>query len=504
MSAMSHFKHGSILRVAVLLALCLMAGLYAAEGLAARRPNILFILSDDTGYGDLGATGNPILKTPNLDKLFQEAVRFTDFHVSPTCAPTRAVLLTGRHEFKNGVTHTILERERLTLAAVTLAQVLKEAGYTTGIFGKWHLGDEPDYQPPKRGFDETFIHGGGGIGQIYPGSCGDAPGNMYFDPAILHNGTFEKTHGFCTDVFAAQAAKWMETVKDKQPFFCYLPFNAAHEPLTCPPQYREPYKGKVSPDYVATFMGMVANIDDNVGMLLRKLDEWHIAENTLVIYMNDNGGDVGPIVFNAGMRGKKGSPFLGGTRAVSLWRWPGTLAPRDVAALCAHIDFFPTLAELAGAKLNEKTSAQVEGRSLVPLLSDTHAPWAERILFTHAGRWEKGADVELYKYSGCSVREGQWHLVSLGDPDSTRNGKRFQLFDVKADPGEKKNIVADHPEVVTRLHDAYNAWWASVVPLMVNEKAEGPAVNPFKELYWKQFPGPDGGPNFAPRPQQKK
>src|SRR6478752_6885608 len=170
-----------------------------AESLAGKKPNIVFLITDDQGYGDISAHGNPVLKTPNLDRLHAEGVRFTDFHVSPTCSPTRSALLTGRHEFKNGVTHTILERERLTLKATTLAQVLKAAGYTTGIFGKWHLGDEPDRWPDKRGFDEMFIHGCGGIGQTYPGSCGDVPGNTYFDPTILHNGKFEKTRGYCTD-----------------------------------------------------------------------------------------------------------------------------------------------------------------------------------------------------------------------------------------------------------------------------------------------------------------
>src|SRR5271169_1354576 len=184
-----------------------------SASLKARRPNIIFVLTDDQGYGDLSCHGNPILKTPNLDRLHGEGVRFTDFHVSPTCSPTRSALMTGRHEFKNGVTHTILERERLNPDAETIAQVLKSAGYTTGIFGKWHLGDEPDHQPEKRGFDEVYIHGGGGIGQTYPGSCGDAPGNTYFDPVILHNGVFEKTHGYCTDIFFGQAMHWMDRVK---------------------------------------------------------------------------------------------------------------------------------------------------------------------------------------------------------------------------------------------------------------------------------------------------
>src|SRR5437879_4283654 len=177
------------------------------RGAESKHPNIIFLLTDDQGYGDLSCHGNPVLKTPNIDRLHAEGVRFTDFHVSPTCSPTRSALLTGRHEFRNGVTHTILERERLTPKATTLAQMLKSAGYTTGIFGKWHLGDEPERWPDKRGFEEMFIHGCGGIGQSYPGSCGDVPGNSYFDPAILHNGRFEQTHGYCNAVLFKPACE---------------------------------------------------------------------------------------------------------------------------------------------------------------------------------------------------------------------------------------------------------------------------------------------------------
>ena len=206
--------------LAMCAAVCQPTTLVAQPSLAGRRPNIIFILTDDQGYGDMSCHGNPVLKTPNIDRLHDESVRFTDFHVSPTCAPTRSALMTGRHEFNNGVTHTIFERERLTLKATTLAQVLKTAGYTTGIFGKWHLGDEAEYQPDQRGFDEVFIHGAGGIGQTYPGSCGDAPGNTYFNPAILHNGKFEKTQGYCTDVFFGQAAEMDRGVKGQQPVLC--------------------------------------------------------------------------------------------------------------------------------------------------------------------------------------------------------------------------------------------------------------------------------------------
>ena len=234
-------------------------------------------MTDDQGYGDLGWTGNPIIHTPHIDAFAKQSIRFTDFHVSPTCSPTRCSLMTGRHEFRSGVTHTIFERERMSLKSTTLAQVLKSAGYTTGIFGKWHLGDEAPYQPDKRGFDEVFIHGAGGIGQSYAGSCGDAPGNKYFDPAIRHNGQFEKTKGYCTDLFFAQALKWMDTKrKDKSPFFAYITPNAPHAPLQCPEDYAKRYADKVDTN-VAKFYGMIENIDDNFGRLLAKLDEWGLA-----------------------------------------------------------------------------------------------------------------------------------------------------------------------------------------------------------------------------------
>ncbi len=463
----------------------LLSLLVVPVALGAEKPNIIFVLTDDQGYGDLSCHGNPILKTPSIDRLHAEGVRFTDFHVSPTCSPTRSALMTGRHEFKNGVTHTILERERLTPDATTLAQVLKGAGYTTGIFGKWHLGDEPAYQPNKRGFDEVFVHGAGGIGQTYEGSCGDAPGNTYFDPAILHNGAFVKTRGYCTDVFFGQATKWVAAVKGKRPFFCCITPNAPHGPLQVRPEDEARYKDLVKQPNVAKFFGMIANIDDNVGRLLAKLKEWDIDRNTLVVFMNDNGGTAGVPVFNAGMRGQKVTPWLGGTRAASLWRWPGALKPATVDRLCAHIDFLPTLAEIAGADLPAEAKAQVEGRSLWPLLKDPAADWPDRVLFTHVGRWPKGADPDTFKYRGCSVRTPRWHLVS-----DTKNGQKgWQLFDVPADPGEKTDVADRHPDVVKELDAAYDQWWASLPKFLVNEKAVGPKVNPFKELYWKQFGG---------------
>jgi arylsulfatase len=467
----------------LVLLVSLSAGALHAAGLAGRRPNIIFILTDDQGFGDVSANGNPILKTPNIDRMHDEGVRFTDFHVSPTCSPTRSCLITGRHEFKNGITHTINERERLTLDAVTLPQVLKTAGYTTAIFGKWHLGDEDDHQPDRRGFDEVFIHGAGGIGQHYQGSCGDAPGNTYFSPVIKHNGKFEKTDGYCTDVFFAQATKWIESVKGKQPFYAYIATNVPHAPLQVRAEDLARYKDKVADINAAKFFGMLANADDNIGKLLAKVKEWGIEKDTLVIFMNDNGGTAGTNVFNAGMRGKKGTPFLGGTRASSFWRWPGTLTPGDRTQLAAHIDFFPTIAEIAGAKLDEKASRQIDGRSLVPVLENAAAAWPARTLFTHVGRWDKGVPPDNAKYVNCSVRTPDYHLVSV----SRQNKPEWMLFDVRTDYGEAHDIAAQNPQIVAEMSGAYEKWWPSVVPMMINENVPLAPENPFWALYKKQF-----------------
>ncbi len=472
--------------------------LLAHAELAGSRPNILFILTDDQGYGDLSVHGNPILKTPNIDKLHSQSLRFTNWFNSPTCAPTRSALLTGRHEFLNGVTHTILERERLDPSATTIAQVLKKSGYTTGIFGKWHLGDEDTYQPGRRGFDEVFIHGGGGIGQSYPGSCGDAPGNTYFDPAIRHNNTFEKTKGYCTDVFFDEAKKWIGGRKDpQQPFLCWLATNVPHGPYNAKPEDVALYAGKTPDADSANFFGMIHNLDLNVGKMMAWLEDKGLAKNTLVIMINDNGGTAGVKVFNAGMHGAKGSPWLGGTRGFSFWRLPGAIKPTDCGALTAHIDFFRTLSALAGAELPSNLQEQAkEGRNLLPLLENPSAPWDDRHLFTHVGRWPKGTDPDKAKFNNCAVRNTRYTLVNetkrgpKAAPDSVPH---WQLFDVIDDPAQSHDIAAAKPEVVTELSSAYDAWWRSLRgQVEINEKVIGPKLNPFAEQYWKQF---GGGPS---------
>ncbi|MEI7808259.1 MAG: arylsulfatase [Verrucomicrobiota bacterium] len=466
--------------VAVTLATLVLLAVPSMAGDQPVKPNIILVMPDDLGYGDYSCLGNPVMKTPAVDAFSRQSVRFTDFHVSPTCSPTRAALLTGRHEFKNGVTHTILERERLALKSITLAQMLKSAGYTTGIFGKWHLGDEAPYQPDQRGFDEVFIHGGGGIGQTYPGSCGDVPGNLYLNPTLLHNGRFEKTQGYCTDVFFRQALKWMDAQrKGGAPFFAYIPLNVAHEPLQCPEENYRHYAGQV-PEKVARFYGMIETVDRNFGLLLAKLQEWGIDQNTLVIFIGSDNGGYAPAlkIFDAGMRGGKGTPYQGGTRVPCFWRWPARFAEsRDVPALTAHLDVFPTLAAIAGVSLAGDLARQVEGRNLMPLLSNTKAEWPDRFLVTHVGRWPLGAAADA-KHVKCSIRDQRFTLVN-----------NQELYDLQRDPREANNLIAEQPEAVARLRAAYDQWWKEVQPLLVNETATAPAVNPFKEKFWHQFGG---------------
>ncbi len=449
-----------------------------ASSAAAELPNIVLFMPDDMGWGDIGAHGNPLIQTPNLDRLHGESLRFTDFHVSPTCAPTRSALLTGRHEFRNGVTHTILERERLTLDAVTMAQVLKSVGYSTGIFGKWHLGDDEPHQPPQRGFDETFIHGCGGIGQSYPGTCGDFPGNEYFNPVIRHNGTPVRTEGYCTDVFVDRSLAWMaERSRARTPFFAYITPNAPHAPLVSPgPKYDALYEGKaidgkpLGPKDVP-YYSMITNIDENVGKIMAMLREQQLEQNTLLIFISDNGG-THTRLYSGGFRGQKGAPYYGGTHSPAFFRWPAAITGgQDCRAMTAHIDILPTLIDITGAQRTDQLNRQIQGRSLLPLLKDPGAEWADRTLVTHVGRWKKG-EVAESKHKQCAIRNTRFTLVN-----------NSELYDLVADPGQMRNVINDHPQVVNSLRSAYDQWWNDIQPMLVNEDAPVPEVNPYKTLY---------------------
>lgn len=472
-----------------IVALLLGSPARAAAPAFGKKPNIILVITDDQGYYDLSCHGHPFLKTPHIDKLHSQSLRLTNFQVSPTCAPTRAAIMSGKAPFYVGVTHTILERERMKPGVPTLPEMLRDAGYTTGIFGKWHLGDEDPYRPDQRGFDEVFIHGAGGIGQSFGGSCGDAPDNKYFDPAILHNNVFVKTKGFCTDIFFDQAIKWMDETKGKKPFFAYISTNAPHGPFIAPDSYKKRFeKMKISERSVG-FYGMVENIDDNVGKLTKQLAAWGIERDTLLIFMTDNGPSAS--TYNGAHKGKKNSVDEGGTHVPSFWRWPGVLeAGVDVDRLSNHFDMLPTFADIAGG--SPKQADQLHGLSLVPLLKDKDAEWEDRYRMFHKGRWANG-QAKGAKHQSFAVRSQRFRLVGTG-----------ALYDMEADPSQKSNVIDKHPEVAKKMLAAYDMWFGGALPNMANEDVQLTGHNTFKLIYWKQYGLPIPAENPRNRAGSKK
>jgi arylsulfatase len=473
----------------------LLCSFFIVCGLSAlpfgEKPNIILVITDDQGYGPIGKHDHPWIQTPNLDKLHSQSIRFERFLVSPTCSPTRAALMSGRHPMKNGITHTILERERMALSTITLPQVLSMAGYSSGIFGKWHLGDEEPYQPHKRGFDEAFIHGAGGIGQKFNCSCADVPGNKYFDPVIRHNGSFVKTNGYCTDLFFTAGMGWIKDMKEKsKPFFAYISTNAPHGPFIAPPKYAKKFTDRGFSERDAGFYGMIENIDKNMGRLMEKLDQWDLNKNTILIFMSDN-GSVGGMVregsklgtskvgkpmegFNAGMKGAKASADEGGVRVPFFVRWPGKFSSgKAVERISAHIDLLPTLAHIAG--IDQLPKGQVEGRSLVPLLKNPNAKWKDRYLFTQGARWKTGAEPTDHMWKRFAVRNERFRLVENS------------LYDMKADPGQTTDVAGKFPEIVKSMKEEYEKFWKDTRPLMVNENAPMSPTRPYHVLYEKQL-----------------
>jgi arylsulfatase A-like enzyme len=424
----------------LLLAVALVVGAAAA----AERPNIVLVIADDQGYGDLGHTGNPVIQTPHLDALAAESTSLTDYHVAPTCSPTRAALLTGHWTDRTGVWHTINGRSMLRENEVTLGQLLRDNGYATGMFGKWHLGDNFPYRPEDRGFAEVYRHGGGGVGQTP--DCWD---NAYFDGHYFHNGEVVPAEGFCTDVFFREAHRFIrQEAEAGRPFFAYISTNAPHGPLHCPQEYLDRYAGQ--PAALAAFFGMITNIDDNIGATRKLLAELGIAENTLFIFTTDNGTATGAKVFNAGMRGQKGSEYDGGHRVPFIAHWPAAGWNRQHACdrLCHAVDVVPTLVELAGGKRPDGLAWDgVSIRTLLDPAADTDV-WPDRMLVTDSQRVR-----DPIKWKQTAVMSQRWRLV---------NGK--ELYDIEADPGQRNNLAADHPEQVAAMTAFYDAWWAELQP----------------------------------------
>jgi arylsulfatase A-like enzyme len=429
------------------------------------KPNIVFVLTDDQGYPPIGAHGHPYIRTPELDAFHGESVRFEQFHCGTTCAPTRAGLMTGHYCNSTGVWHTVGGRSLLRRDEWTLADALRGAGYRTGIFGKWHLGDTYPYRPQDRGFETAVCHGGGGVGQ-QP----DAWGNDYFDDTYEANGEATRYEGYCTDVFFREAISFIET-NAEQPFFCFISTNAPHGPFNVEPSYRDLYTDQGTSEGYARFLGMITNIDENFGRLRETLRELDLEEKTILIFMSDNGQTGGQNqegMYNAGMRGLKGSPYDGGHRIPFLIRWPGGgfSTARSIEELTSYVDFMPTMLELCGVEVPEGRT--FHGESLAPLMrgeADEH--WKTRAVVTDTQRLP-----HPIKWRMSCVMQDTWRLVN-----------RSELYDLSADPGQTRDIAADHPERVERMRAAYEDWWAlcsarqeEAIPLVIGAEDEPETV----------------------------
>lgn len=441
----------------------------AAALRAADKPNVIVVITDDKGYGDLSCHGNPVLKTPHLDQLSRQSIRLVDFHVAPMCTPTRGQLMSGRDCLANGAMNVSSGRTFLRRGLPTIADVLAGGGYRCGHFGKWHLGDNFPFRPQDRGFHEALFYPSSHIG-----SAPDFWNNHYFDDTYLHNGRREQFHGYTTDVFFAEAQKWMRAqAANHQPFFCYLATAAAHAPLFVPEQYRRQYADRELPglgpkqrDAVSRFFGMIANIDDNVGRLDEFLRVSGLRDNTIVIFLTDNGGTGGMPVFNAGMRGHKVELYEGGHRVPCFIRWPAGKfrPPADVAELTQVQDLLPTLADLCGVK--PPAGAVFDGMSLAPLLRGEVEHLPDRTLVVQFSRMDRPSP----QRGDAAVLWRRWRLI-----------QDKELYDLDSDFAQRTNVLAQHPDVVAKMRTEYQRWWERVAPavdefsaVVIGSDAENP------------------------------
>jgi arylsulfatase A-like enzyme len=451
------FKH----KIQTRLGAPLMAALALHVGgiASAAQPNVVLIMTDDQGYADIGAHGHPFLQTPNMDRLARAGVSLGQFHVDPTCSPTRAALMTGRYSGRVGVWHTVMGRNLVREDETTIAELFRDNGYRTAIFGKWHLGDNYPYGARFRGFDdEAIVHYGGGAGQTP-----DYWGNDYFEDHYNNKGEWEPYQGYCTDVWFREALRFVrDSQRQEQPFFLYLPTNAAHQTrVHVAERYRALYDHVDVPEQMKIFWGMISNIDDNLGVFLDRLERWGLMDNTVIVFMGDNGTQSGPNWWpqgkrpkeevwsgwlNAGMRGNKSSQYDGGHRVFGFVHYPpaGISGGRVVSNVTAHIDILPTLLELASIPV--PAGLALDGKSLVPLLRGNADGWPQRTLFVQNQRI-----LHPEKWRETAVLTDQWRLVD-----------DRELYDIGQDPGQRRNVIAGHPAVAAQLRQAYDAWWADI------------------------------------------
>ncbi len=429
------------------------------------RPNIVVIMPDDQGYGDHGVTGNSVIRTPNIDALAQDSASMSDFYVCPVCSPTRASLMTGRYHYRTRVVDTFKGRSMMEPEEVTVAEVLQNAGYATGIFGKWHLGDNYPLRPDDQGFDESYIHRGGGLAQP---SEPIENNRRYTNPILFENGKQIETEGYCTDLYFDAAIRFIDRCKQEgKPFFVYLPTNAPHGPYHDVPQELYEYyktvdlksimvgkKGNV--DQLARIAAMIENVDQNIGKLDQHLKEQGLFDNTMVVYLVDNGPN--SMRFAGPFRGMKATVHEGGIRSPFFVRWPERLRPGTVSdRIAAHIDLLPTIADAAGVKV--PGNANVDGRSLLPLLEGKSPDWPDRHIVLQVHRGD-----EPVRYHHMAVRNQRWKLVhpSGFGQEKMPEGVPFELYDMASDQAEKVNLAESKPEKLEAMLKAYDVWFDDV------------------------------------------
>jgi arylsulfatase/arylsulfatase A len=427
---------------------------------ADKQPNVIIILTDDQGYGDFGCKGNPIVQTPNIDAMASRSFEMQRFYVSPVCSPTRASLMTGRDFYRTGVTDTFKGRSIMRTEEVTLAEILKESGYATGLFGKWHLGDNYPFRPMDQGFDHALYHMGGGLGQP---SEPKENARRYTDAILFENGQKKATKGFCCDVYFDEAIEWFKTQnKNDKPFFAYIASNTPHSPYHDVPQkWLDVYsKLDLSPknfpqskghsisdqrfnqDTLARIYAMVSNIDENVGKLFEELEKEKLMEDTIVIFFNDNGPNT--LRYVGGFADKKGSHKEGGIRSPIWWHWPAKLkAGQSSDLVTAHIDIMPTLAEFCGAKMPQHKT--IDGRSIAPTLLGGKQQWDQRSIFL---QWHRGERPEAL--NNTAIVQQNWKIES--------NGGQPTLYNLNKDPYAMRDVSLKYPEKKSQLLQTYQNW----------------------------------------------
>jgi len=469
------------------------------------QPNVILIMTDDQGWGDFGTHGNKIIETPNLDQLATKSINWGNFYVSPVCSPTRASLMTGRYNQRTKCLDTYLGRSMMASDEVTIAEALGGAGYATGIFGKWHLGDNYPMRPSDQGFEYSFIHKGGGLGQP---SDAIENSNRYTDPILYRNNSEVATKGYCTDLYFDEALSFISQAQtSKRPFFAYIAPNAPHFPShDVPKALLEHYKQKdissLLPDdlkenakqidKVQRVAAMITNIDQNVGRLIKHLSDKELLDNTLIIYLNDNGPNT--LRYTGAFRGMKSNIYEGGVRSPLWLHWPKKFkSPKTITSnLAAHIDIMPTIMD--ACELGVPEAFQFDGRSLLPKSLDESTELASRPIIIQAHR---GAN--LVKHHNFMIRDKQWKLLHDSGFGNTRLTERkpYELYDLNSDPGETKNLAEQNPEIVKELTDKYDAWYNDVtetrvrdkgIPLIIADKEkENPLVLSWQERISKNW-----------------